>query len=55
MHPTIYAEEEIRQIYGDNVNQVDHLQYGYAIPEAGTTVLSMMAVIAGLLRRRRGS
>lgn len=51
----IYAEEGIRQIYGDNVYQVDHLQYGYAIPEASTVLLSLSAITFTLVRRRRAS
>jgi hypothetical protein len=50
-----YAEEGIRRISGSNTFQVDHLQYGYAIPEPSTTALSLIATSLGLLRRKRGT
>jgi len=49
----IHSSDGIQSLSIENAFQVDHLQYGYAIPEAGTTVLSMIAATAGLFRRRR--
>jgi hypothetical protein len=48
-----YAEEGIRSIKGSNTLQVDHLQYGYAIPEASTAFLSFFASLTLLLFRKR--
>ena len=48
-----YAEEGIHRIRGGNSLQVDHLQYGYAIPEASTAFLSFFASLTLLLFRKR--
>ncbi|MDF1714023.1 MAG: hypothetical protein P1U90_17435 [Akkermansiaceae bacterium] len=46
-----YAEEGIATLLVNNVSQVDHLQYGYAIPEPSTAFLSLLGL--SLLARRR--
>ena len=46
-----YAEEGISMLELVNVSQVDHLQYGYAIPEPSTALLTLLAL--PLLGRRK--
>jgi hypothetical protein len=51
----VYAPQGIRAIQS-NFNEglfVDHVQYGYAIPEPGTTLLTATAALAAASRRRR--
>ena len=48
-----YAEEGIHRIRGSNTRQVDHLQYGYAIPEPSSISLSFFASLTLLLIRKR--
>jgi hypothetical protein len=47
-----YHEEGIHRLALSNVSQVDHLQYGYAIPEPATAFLALTALLP-LLRRNR--
>lgn len=47
-----YAEEGIATLLMNNVLQVDHLQYGYAIPEPSTPLLTLLS-LSFLLRRKR--
>jgi hypothetical protein len=46
-----YAEEGIATLLVNNVSQVDHLQYGSAIPESSTALLSLFSL--SLLARRK--
>jgi hypothetical protein len=46
-----YAEEGISSLALVNVSQVDHLQYGYAIPEPSSALLTLIAL--PLLARRK--
>jgi hypothetical protein len=46
-----YAEEGIATFLINNVSQVDHLQYGYAIPEPSSALLTLIAL--PLLARRK--
>jgi hypothetical protein len=46
-----YAEEGIATLLVNNVSQVDHLQYGSAIPEPSTALLSLFSL--SLLARRK--
>ena len=51
----IYAPQGIRAIQS-NFNEglfVDHVQYGYAIPEPSTALLTATAALAAASRRRR--
>jgi hypothetical protein len=51
----VYAPQGIRAIQS-NFNErlfVDHVQYGYAIPEPGTALLTATAALAAASRRRR--
>jgi hypothetical protein len=51
----VYAPQGIRAIQS-NFNErlfVDHVQYGYAIPEPGTALLTASAALAAACRRRR--
>jgi len=47
-----YAEDGISEFYMFNVFQVDHLQYGYAIPEPSTALL-IIGTFPFVFRRRR--
>jgi len=47
-----YHEDGIARLSLNNVWQVDHLQYGYAIPEPSSAILTLTALFP-LLRRRR--
>ncbi len=47
-----YAEEGIRRIWANNTLQVDHLQYGYGIPEPGVGIFSVLSALLLLVRRR---
>ena len=47
------ADEGIASLGLFNASQVDHLQYGYAIPEPGTVGLLSVAALGLLLFRRR--
>lgn len=47
-----YAEEGIRRFRARNTLQVDHLQYGYAIPEPSVAALIAMAAFAFHRRQR---
>lgn len=47
-----YHEDGIARLSLSNVSQVDHLQYGYAIPEPATAFLALTALFP-LLRRKR--
>jgi hypothetical protein len=47
-----YAEEGIRRFRGINTLQVDHLQYGYGIPEPSVITLMTLAAFASFPRRR---
>jgi len=49
-----YHEEGIHRLSLSNVWQVDHLQYGYAIPEPSTPLL-ILASLLPLFQRRRPS
>jgi hypothetical protein len=49
----IYLETGIESVYIDNIFSLDHLQYGYAIPEPTTWVLLATTVAVGCFRRRR--
>ncbi len=48
----LHSPAGIERLVLDNISQVDHLEYGYAIPEPGGTWLSFTG-LAMLLRRRR--
>jgi hypothetical protein len=48
-----HASAGIWRLNIDNVRQLDHLQYGYAIPEPGTVALGLSALLLFGLRRRR--
>jgi hypothetical protein len=48
----VYAESGITRLYIRNVAQMDHLQYGYAIPEPGVGSLALLGGLLGLVRRR---
>lgn len=47
-----YHEEGIHRLSLSNVWQVDHLQYGYALPEPATPLLILTALFPLLSRRR---
>ena len=47
-----YHEEGIHRLSLSNVWQVDHLQYGYAIPEPSTAFLSLAALLSFFRRHR---
>jgi len=49
----LYAEEGISALILGNAGQVDHLQYGYSIPEPSTSGLCLLAGFLGLLTRRK--
>jgi hypothetical protein len=49
----IYAESGISRLNIQNVAQIDHLQYGYAIPEPGAGGLAALAGLLWAIRRRR--
>jgi hypothetical protein len=49
-----YHEEGIHRLALSNVWQVDHLQYGYAIPEPSTSLLILTSLLP-LFQRRRPS
>jgi hypothetical protein len=49
----IHASAGIWRLNIDNVRQIDHLQYGYAIPEPSTALLTATAALAAASRRRR--
>jgi len=49
----IYSDTGIMSIVIDNVKQLDHLQYGYAIPEPGAGVLCVLVAFSLLRRRAR--
>jgi hypothetical protein len=49
----IYAESGISRLNIQNVAQIDHLQYGYAIPEPGPGGVAALAGMFWLVRRRR--
>ncbi len=49
----IYAPQGITRLDIQNVRQIDHLQYGYAIPEPQIGILSCALVIYWLGRRTR--
>jgi hypothetical protein len=46
-------ETGIESLYIHNVISIDHLQYGYAIPEPTTLGLLAAGIAAGWFRRRR--
>ena len=47
----LYHEDGIAQIFMSNVNQIDHLQYGYSIPEPSASLLTLLSL--GLLTSKR--
>ena len=49
----IHEESGISVLRLNNVAQIDHLQYGYAIPEPGAGLLASTGVFLLLARRRR--
>jgi hypothetical protein len=49
----LYLEAGIESLYIHNVISIDHLQYGYAIPEPTTFGLLAAGIAAGCFRRRR--
>lgn len=49
----VYNEGGISEFSMDNVFQVDHLQYGYAIPEPTVSSLFLIAAGGFFLRRKR--
>lgn len=49
----IHVERGITRLDIDNVAQIDHLQYGYAIPEPEAVILLLMGAAPGCLRRRK--
>jgi|688.fasta_scaffold373563_2 hypothetical protein len=49
----LYLETGIESLYIHNVISIDHLQYGYAIPEPTTLGLLAAGIAAGWFRRRR--
>ena len=49
-----YHEEGIHRLALSNVWQVDHLQYGYAIPEPSTSFLAFIALVPLFGRTRDG-
>ena len=49
----VYADEGISQITLDSASRIDHLQYGYSIPEASSLVTLSAAGLAGIAFRRR--
>jgi hypothetical protein len=50
----IYSDTGISRIAIQRKRAIDHIQYGWAIPEPGTAVLVLAAGGLVLLRRRRG-
>jgi hypothetical protein len=48
----IFHEDGIAELSVSNIAQLDHLQYGYAIPEPDIVVLFPLAGVI-LFRRRR--
>jgi len=50
----IYAPQGITRLDITNVRQIDHLQYGYAIPEPATTALALggLALFIGCRRKQ---
>ena len=50
----IYSDTGISRIVIQRKIYIDHIQYGWAIPEPGSAVLVLAAVGLGLLVRRRG-
>ncbi len=50
----VYAESGIHRLDIENVRQIDHLQYGYAIPEPGVPILVLLSLVA-LNRRVRST
>lgn len=51
----LYHSDGIERIQLDNVAQVDHLQYGYSIPEPSISGLLALTMGGFLLRRKRSS
>ena len=49
----LFHEEGIRALQISNVSQLDHLQYGYAIPEPSASGMLLLAVIGRCSLRRR--
>lgn len=50
----VFHEAGIQSLTFDrDVDQIDHLQYGYAIPEPGSGILLFTSAMGLLLRRRR--
>ena len=51
----LFSEEGIGSLRIANASQVDHLQYGYSIPEPSTSAFGMMMILVGVMKRRRKS
>ena len=49
----IHAASGISRLDILNVRQIDHLQYGYAIPEPGTGALCMLLAFSFVRQRKR--
>lgn len=49
----VFHEAGIESFHMSNVEQIDHLQYGYAIPEPSCGVLFLLGIMGLLGRRRR--
>ena len=49
----LYSDEGIANLRISNVAQIDHLQYGYAIPEPSASGMLLLAVIGRCSLRRR--
>lgn len=49
----LYHEEGIARFGLSGVSQIDHLQYGYSIPEPSTSGLCLLACSLGLIARRK--
>ncbi len=49
----LYHEDGIAQIFMSNVNQIDHLQYGYSIPEPSASLLTLLSLVLLTSNRRR--
>ncbi|MEN8755491.1 MAG: hypothetical protein ACN4GG_09155 [Akkermansiaceae bacterium] len=49
----IYHEDGIAELHLEKVNQLDHLQYGYSIPELSKGLLLLLAGLRCVVTRRR--
>ena len=49
----LFSEEGIAKLQIRNASQVDHLQYGYSIPEPSTSTFGMVMILVVVMKRRR--